>query len=118
MKSNDMKPASSAASINETAKRTRRVLDDSFKAKVALAALREDKTLNELSSDFGVHPQMISQWKQELIKNASLVFSGPKKELQKIEKLERDIEEANTLIGEKERDIAFLKKTCKKLGLM
>lgn len=45
-------------------------------------------------------------------------FSGPKKELQKIEKLERDIEEANTLIGEKERDIAFLKKTCKKLGLM
>ena len=74
MKSNDMKPASSAASINETAKRTRRVLDDSFKAKVALAALREDKTLNELSSDFGVHPQMISQWKQELIKNDVVGF--------------------------------------------
>ena len=117
-KNNDMKPASSAASINETAKRTRRVLDDSFKAKVALAAIRDDKTLGELSSEFGVHPNMISQWKQELIRNAALVFSGPKKELKKIEELEKNIEDANSLIGEKERDIAFLKKTCKKLGLM
>ena len=55
-----MKAASSRASINETAKRTRRVLDDAFKAKVALAALREDKTLGELSAEFGVHANMIS----------------------------------------------------------
>lgn len=72
MDNNAMKAASSRASINETAKRTRRVLDDAFKAKVALAALREDKTLGELSAEFGVHPNMISQWKQELVKNASL----------------------------------------------
>ena len=115
---NDMKAASSRASINETAKRTRRVLDDAFKAKVALAAIREDKTLGELSAEFGVHPNMISQWKQDLVKNASVVFSGPKKEQQRIEELEKDIEEANTLIGKKERDIEFLKKNLKKLGLL
>ena len=110
MENNDMKAASSRTSINETSKRTRRVLDDSFKAKVALAAIREDKTLNELSAEFGVHANMISQWKQELLNNASVVFSGPKKEKQRIEELEKDIEAANTLIGKKERDIEFLKK--------
>lgn len=110
MDNKDLKAASSRTGINETAKRTRRVLDDSFKAKVALAALKEDKTLGELSAEFGVHANMISQWKQELIKNASVVFSGPKKEKQRIEELEKDIEEANTLIGKKERDIEFLKK--------
>lgn len=118
MDNKDLKAASSRTSINETAKRTRRVLDDAFKAKVALAALKEDKTLGELSAVFGVHANMISQWKQELIKNASVVFSGPKKEKQRIEELEKDIEEANTLIGKKERDIEFLKKNLKKLGLL
>ena len=118
MENNDMKAASSRTSINETSKRTRRVLDDSFKAKVALAAIREDKTLNELSAEFGVHANMISQWKQELLNNASVVFSGPKKEKQRIEELEKDIEAANTLIGKKERDIEFLKKNLKKLGLL
>lgn len=43
MNNNEMKPASSRESISETSKRTRRVLDDAFKAKVALAALKEDK---------------------------------------------------------------------------
>jgi transposase-like protein len=118
MNNNEMKPASSRESISETSKHTRRVLDDAFKAKVALAALKEDKTLSELSAEFGVHANMISQWKQELIKNAAVVFGGPKKEKQRIEELEKDIEEANALIGKKERDIEFLKKNLKKLGLL
>ena len=50
-----MKPASSRESISETSKRTRRVLDDAFKAKVALAAIKEDKTLGELSAEFGFY---------------------------------------------------------------
>lgn len=116
MNNNEMKPASSRESISETSKRTRRVLDDAFKAKVALAALKEDRTLSELSAEFGVHANMISQWKQELTKNAAVVFGGPKKEKQRIEELEKDIEEANTLIGKKERDIEFLKKNLRKLG--
>ncbi len=51
-----------------------------FKAQVAMAALSGDKTLGELASEFGVHPTMISTWKQELAKNARELFErGNKK---------------------------------------
>ena len=46
-----------------------------FKAKVALAAARGDKTTSELASQYNIHPSQITQWKQELIENASL-FAG------------------------------------------
>ena len=42
-----------------------------FKAKVALAAIKGDKTLAELSAEFDVHPNQITQWKQQLLENAS-----------------------------------------------
>ena len=42
-----------------------------FKARVAMAALSGEKTLAELSAEFGVHPTMISGWKQELVPRAN-----------------------------------------------
>ncbi|VTS07742.1 transposase : Transposase OS=Singulisphaera acidiphila (strain ATCC BAA-1392 / DSM 18658 / VKM B-2454 / MOB10) GN=Sinac_6028 PE=4 SV=1: HTH_Tnp_1 [Tuwongella immobilis] len=42
-----------------------------FKAKVALAALRGDKTVNELAGQFGVHPTMIHAWKKQLLDGTS-----------------------------------------------
>jgi len=51
-----------------------------FKAEVAMAALAGGKTLAELASEYGVHPTMISTWKQELVKNARELFErGNKK---------------------------------------
>ena len=46
-----------------------------FKARVAMAALSGEKTLAELSVEFGVHPTMISGWKQELVKRADELFA-------------------------------------------
>ena len=46
-------------------KRTRRVYDAKFKAQVAIDAIRERETLNELSAKYGVSPVMISRWKKE-----------------------------------------------------
>lgn len=46
-----------------------------FKAKVALAALREDRTLGELSSHYGVHAIQISRWKKAVIEGIPEIFS-------------------------------------------
>ena len=48
----------------------------SFKAKVALEALREHKTLAELSAEFGVHANQITVWKQQLRTGAAAAFDG------------------------------------------
>ena len=53
-----------------------------FKAKVALAALTETKTLAQLATEYGVAPTQITRWKQELVERASDVFGkGKKKEV-------------------------------------
>ena len=48
-----------------------------FKAKVALAAVKEVKTASELASQFGVHPTQIHQWKRQLVERAEEIFRTP-----------------------------------------
>ena len=47
-----------------------------FKAQVALAALRGDKTVNELAGQYGVHPTLIHGWRKQLLAGADQVFSN------------------------------------------
>jgi len=47
-----------------------------FKAQVALAALRGDCTVNELASQYGVHPTLIHGWKKQLLQGADQVFQS------------------------------------------
>ena len=59
-------------------KRTRRHHGATFKAQVALAAVKGDKTLAELSEQFHVHPTQVTEWKQQLLARAADVFGGTK----------------------------------------
>jgi putative transposase len=63
-------------------RRSRRSHSPAFKAKVALAALREDKTMAELCKEFELHPTQINDWKRQLLDGAAGVFgSGVAREI-------------------------------------
>jgi len=58
---------------------TRRKYTAEFKAQVAVAALKGDKTLAELAQTYGIHPAMVTQWKGRLEKEAAHVFESPER---------------------------------------
>lgn len=60
-------------------KRKRRVFGGAFRAKVALAAVKGDRTLAELASGFDVHPNQVSAWRKELIERAAELFEDGRK---------------------------------------
>jgi transposase-like protein len=87
-------------------KRERRKFSAAFKSKVAIEALKEQMTLQELAKKFDVHPNQITGWKREFIENASVVFES--KSLN--DSADQDKEELYNKIGHMQVEIDFLKK--------
>ncbi|MEJ5188243.1 transposase [Treponema sp. J25] len=52
----------------------RKHYDKEFKAKVALDAVRSEKTIQEIAKAFAVHPNLVSLWKRQLLENAGKLF--------------------------------------------
>ena len=84
----------------------KRKFSPEFKAKVALEAIKGQKTLNELSKEYELTPKQISDWKKELLAKAALVFTKESPDLSK----EKEIHELHARIGQLDMMVDFLKK--------
>lgn len=93
-------------------KKTRRKFSAAFKAKVAIEALKEQKTLAQLAKQFELHPNQISQWKQELQSQSAQIFSSKRKKEQEEEQI--PTKELYAKIGQLEMERDFLKKSLRK----
>lgn len=97
-------------------KQTRRKFDAAFKAKVALEAIKERETLSGLAVKYDLHPNQISQWKQEFLEKASGVFDH--KLPTSASEPEVEVNKLYAKIGELQMERDFLKKSLSKLGIL
>ena len=95
-------------------RRPRRNHSPEFKAKVALAALKGEKTLAELSEQFDVHANQITTWKSELLEKAASVFNGGKPN----EEPPVDVKAMHAKIGELTLENDFLESALIKAGML
>ncbi len=80
-----------------------------FKSQVALDAVRGQKTVVELASEYGVHPNQISSWKKQLLESAAAVFSRGRD--REAESHEAEKERLYQQIGKLQVEVDWLKKT-------
>jgi transposase len=93
----------------------RRGHDAAFKARVALEALKEEKTMAQLSSEFGVHVNQIRQWRQKLLDELPSLFSDRRKKKDK--EGEELLSELYRQIGQLNVELEWLKKKSQVLQL-
>jgi len=96
-------------------KQSRRKFSAEFKAKVALEAIKNEKTMAELGHQFEINPVTISKWKNEFLENMSAVFENGTST--KTKETSPDLEKLYAQIGQLKVENDFLKKSARRLGI-
>ena len=95
--------------------KTTKSRDEAFKAKVAFEAAMGEKTIAQLASEYGVHPNQIGQWKKKLLEDLPMIFSD--KRLRRDKDQEELEAELYRQIGQLKVELEWLKKKSQTLQL-
>jgi transposase-like protein len=89
----------------------RKQYSEDLKAQIVLEILKEDKTLNELASEYGIHVNQLRQWKKIAVQGLPSLFGKEGKEFDKIQtSYEKQIEDLYSEIGRLTTQLSWLKK--------
>ena len=88
----------------------RKSYDAAFKVKVAIEAIKEQMTLQELAKKYEVHPVQVSQWKRQLLDGADEVFERPSKKRAREREAEEERDRLLRTVGQLKVENDFLKK--------
>jgi len=91
-------------------KRPRRKFSAEFKAKVAIEAIKERNSIEDLAKKYELHPNQISMWKKEFLAKAALVFSSEEKNNADKTQQEALLDKLYSQIGQQKVEIDWLKK--------
>jgi putative transposase len=94
-------------------RRERNRYDAALKAKVALEAIKGQRTANEIASAYGVHPNLVAQWKKQVLEQLPEIFSGGRVRKEQQDEALRD--QLYQQIGQLKVELDWLKK---KAGLL
>jgi transposase len=97
-------------------KAKRRRHEPEFKARVAIEALKNVRTIQEIAKEFEIHPVQVSEWKKQMLESAPDAFGAGKKKAA-AEDFEEQRERLHAKIGQQAVEIDFLRKKSKQLGL-
>lgn len=86
-----------------------------FKAKVALEAIRGEQTIQEIAQKYEVHPNQVTQWKRQLLDNATSAFEKPGKKSHADKEIEMKEDQLFSQIGRLKIENDFLKKKYRQL---
>jgi len=94
---------------------TRKAFTSEFKLKVAIEAIKAHRTINEISSEFDIHPSQVNTWKKQLIEGGKMAFNS-KKQQKASQSLEDERERLYAQIGKLKVEVDWLKKKTGHLG--
>jgi transposase-like protein len=82
------------------------------KAKIVMIVLRGEKTVNEIASQYAVHPNLVSRWKQQAVNNMAELFEDERQKINRKMYKEQvhKIEQLEKLVGQREYELDWLKK--------
>lgn len=94
----------------------RKRFDADFKRKVAVEAIKEEKTIQSIAAEYNIHTSQVNEWKKKALETISESF-GAKRSKSELKRLENENDRLKKLVGQRDLELDWLTKKSKQLGI-